>query len=120
MTLEHKKEHILRCVKLGMVLYSAMVLAECTEEEISSIEQDEIFLKRVEQQYALEEYELLQAYEIATEIATNRGITSPIQWKLQKINPKRWDSGSNNMSEHQTSIQVNLIGKDVGDDVGDD
>ncbi len=112
MTIEQKKDHILRCIKLGMELYKAELIAECTEVEIKEIAEDELFLKRIEQQYALEEYSLLMKHNVALEISKTRGNANPIQWKLSKLNPKRWDIKDKSL-ELRTPIpmQVNLVGK---------
>jgi len=114
MTIEQKKEHILRCVKLGMELYRAELVSECTLEEIELIENDKLFLKRIEQQYAIEEYSLLTKHNVALNIAQSRGNASPIQWKLGKLNPKRWDTkDKDTVLKVPGSIQVNLVGKGI-------
>ena len=95
-----------------MDLYKAMLVAECTEEEVSLLEKDDNFLHQVEVQYALEEYDLLVAHKTAIDISKNRGNAAPIQWKLSKLNKGRWDSKENVEDGFLNgNIQVNLIGK---------
>jgi len=117
MTFEQKKDHIIRCVKLGMELYRAELVSECTLEEIELLDKDKDFLKRIDQQYAIEEYALLTKHNVALEIAKTRGNASPIQWKLGKLNPKRWDSkDKETILTVPESIKVNLVGKGIEND----
>jgi len=112
MTLEQKKEHILRCVKLGMELYKAELISECTLEETELIEEDKLFLKRIEQQYAISEYELLTKHNTVLSLAESKGNAGPIQWKLGKLNPKRWDSkDKDTVLKVPEALQINLVGK---------
>ena len=90
MTLDDKKEHILRLIKLGMELYRAELITECTEEEIDDIERDKTFSRRIEIHEAICEKELLEKLEDAIDIAADKGKSSAIQWKLERINPRRW------------------------------
>jgi hypothetical protein len=116
MTLEQKKEHILRCIKLGMELYRAELVAECTDEEIMLIEKDEIFMKKIQQRYALQEYELLLKHNTALDLAKSRGNATPIQWRLSKLNPSKWDSKDKELKiKPPEAIQVNLTGRKVED-----
>lgn len=111
---DFKKEHILRCVKLGMQLYKAQIYAQCTEEEIKLLDNDKNFLKQVEQQYALQEYELLLKHNNAIAIATEKGNASPIQWRLSKLNPNHYAS-KDKVIELKTpeALTVNLKGKGI-------
>ena len=86
---------------------------------ICAIDQDNneyAFLNEAKDEALIEsgEYDLLIKHNTALEIAALRGTTNPIQWKLGKLNPKRWDSKESNIPisipEH---IQVNLVGKGV-------
>ena len=111
MNLIKKKEHILRCVRLGMELFRAELVAECTEKEIEKLEEDEEFRQQVEQHYALEEYNLLVKHNNAMNVAIMTGRTSAIQWKLERLNPRRWSSGEDDSSKSKPlKLQVNLVG----------
>lgn len=90
MELSDKKQHIIRCLKLGMDLESSMFCAECSFEEMDYLREDEQFSKYVKTIHALEEYRLLEDHELATRIAASKGNTHSIEWKLAHINPGRW------------------------------
>ena len=99
-----------------MELYKAELISECSEEEIELLDKDKDFLKQIDQQYALSEYELLTKHNIALDIAKNKGSTNPIQWKLSKLNPARWDSRDKETTLNiPESIKVNLVGKGIED-----
>jgi len=115
MFLENKKEHILRCVKLGLNLYEAELITECTEEEIEILDNDDLFKKQVKQQKVLEEYDLLLKQEEAIIIATSKGNSAGAQWKLERINANRWagkESEENPFDDLE--LNVNLVGKGNG------
>lgn len=117
MELKEKKQHIIRCIKLGMSLFKAQLISECTDEEITILNNDEIFLNRIEQQYAIEEYALLLKHNSAIEIARDKGNANPIQWRLAKLNPDDWDSKDKTIKlETPQAIQVNLKGRHVTSD----
>ena len=114
----NKKEHILRCIKLGLDLYQAEILSECTVEEIETLDKDKHFQLLVRQEAILEEYELLEKHKRVIDDAVLRGNASALQWKLEKINPKRW--GKEKESEEDKSpfsdekLEINLVGKANG------
>lgn len=111
MNLEAKKDHIIRCVKLGMDLYKACIVSECTEDEISGIENDKAFEKRIEAIQARAEYELLEQHATACSEAAERGNASAIQWKLGKINPK-WENKDRDLTlKTPSSVTVVLKGR---------
>ncbi len=116
MELEQKKEHALRCIRLGMSLEDSLFISECTVEEMDMLEQDDQFLTSVERQQKLEEMALLKQFNIASEIAVSRGSTKPLEWKLGLLNSKRYSSKSTNiniMPENQ--LPVVLTGAKVND-----
>lgn len=117
MELQEKKNHILRFVKLGLDLYSSCILAECTDEEIKDVENDPDFLKRVEVCNIIAEKDLLKKYELAMDIAAERGNTEPIKWRLGKLNPERW-SDKIRPGEGDVFIPANIFlrGGNEGDD----
>jgi hypothetical protein len=90
MTFEEKKQHIIRCVKLGMDNYSAMIIAECTQDEIDLFENDEVFSKRLAVEAKLEERDLLINMQKVMDINVPLGDSTEVRWKLEKINPRRW------------------------------
>lgn len=108
MTLDDRKDHVLRFVKLGLDLYSSMLLSECTDEEIESLENDKSFLRDVEICNIIAEKELLEKYDIAMEIASSRGNTNPIQWRLSKLNPDRWGTRTD-LSDSDVLIPANIV-----------
>ena len=112
MELKGKKEHVLRCIILGMDLYSSMILAECTEAEITLLEADEEFLQKVKLKQYMEEYSLLEKFNTALNFAVGKGNTKPIELKLSKLNPDRW--GKKEETHAPLPLQgvtINLNGK---------
>ena len=78
-------------MKLGMSLYDSMIVAECTEEEITQLNADQQFLKKVELHQRLEERALLEKFNTAIEANLKYGNTKALEKKLAKLNPDRWD-----------------------------
>lgn len=113
---EYKKEHVLRCIKLGMSFIKATIIAECTEEEIESLKNNKEFILKMAQEEAVQEYELLEAHEFAMEAGKLKGSASAIQWKLERINPERWAHKEKEPAPIAGAITVNLVGKGVNDD----
>ena len=116
MTLLEKKEHIIRCIKLGMELFRAMLVAGCTEKEIELIEKDIEFNELVKQYHALEEYNLLMKHKTAMDVAAVSGRTNAIQWKLERINPDRWSTAEDKGIIELPNLQVTLKGVEVKKD----
>jgi len=113
MTIEEKKEHVIRCIKLGMELYKAYLIAECTPDEIEILDTDKDLQRKIEITYAIAERDLLEKHNVALEISQLKGNTNPIQWKLARLNPNRWDSREKDLNvKLPEPVQVNLIGKD--------
>lgn len=88
--LEDKKRMLLELTKLNMDLEKAYLIAECTDEDIKTLEKDEYFTRQLSVQRAIEERRLLEWHQKACKIAMKRGSASGIQWKLSKINPDKW------------------------------
>ena len=85
-----KKDHILRCIDLGMDFYRSCVCSACTEEEIDLLNKDEEFQKEIKERYALQEYNFLMKHNVALEVAKNKGNSKPIEWRLGILNPKKY------------------------------
>ena len=112
MELKGKKEHVLRCIILGMDLYSSMILAECTEAEITLLEDDEEFLRKVKLKQYMEEYKLLEKFNTALNFAVGKGNTKPIETMLSKLNPERWGKKEEIIPPPPlTGVTINLNGK---------
>ena len=117
MTLEQKKEHVLRCIKLGLDSYASYIVSMCTVEEIEELDNDELFQSLIEQQNKIAEYELLKNHEIATRIAINRGNANPVQWRLEKLNPDKWGNGKHDVEDKKLPPgTIILVGEEVDND----
>lgn len=111
MNLEEKKSHILRCIRLGMDLFSAALIAECTDEEVEKLEKDKKFMRRLKIENAIEEERLLNKHNVAIEEAVIRGNANSVQWKLERLNPGRWGSKGTNNIQPEIPVSVNLVGR---------
>lgn len=94
MDLQGKKQHIERCIKLGLTLYKSMLIAGCTSDEMSLIENDDQYLRRIETLNAIYEHDLLKHIERAIAINVNMGKTTEVRWMLERINPEKWGQKS--------------------------
>ena len=90
MTLDEKKTHVLRCIRLGMDFTTSSLVAECSEPELTALEEDIEFQRRISIEMALEEHRLLSKHNAVIEEAAIRGNGAPIQWRLEKLNPRRY------------------------------
>jgi len=115
MQLKERKEHILRLIKLGMELYKASLVAGCSEEEIEQLENDKVFKLKIEAYKAISEKELLDRLEDAMDIAVDRGNSSAIQWKLERLNPKKWGSKEMDRDFINPNITIELAGRHSND-----
>lgn len=114
MELSDRKEHIMRCIKLGMDLTSSMYCAECSESEIALLEKDEDFQSRIKTQQSIEEYNLLQDFDRGVEIAVSKGNTSGLQWKLAHINKRRWGNDTSDKSKEDVNSKIVIMLPDNG------
>jgi len=112
MTIDRKKEHILRCVKLGMDVFQAQLIAECSIKEIEKLDEDKDFQDAIELHNAISELELLEQHEAAILLQAERGTTSAIQWKLERINPKRWGKDEKKGIDFPKNLHISLGGVD--------
>ena len=110
MTLDEKKEHILRYVKLGMDVLQSAYICECTDTEIDVLEEDPVFQRRVKAQNALKEMELLQRHDNVIVEAEARGNGGPIQWRLGIVNPDRYSGKEKSDKKNERPMQVSLTG----------
>jgi len=110
MNIEGKKEHILRCVKLGMELFQAELVAECSVEDIEKIEEDKVFLRVVKNHKAYAEFALLEKHEKAMNNQLVEGKTSAAQWKLERMNPRKWGREDSKQPPELPNLSVSLTG----------
>ncbi len=111
MKIAEKRDHILRCIRLGMDLFSAALIAECTDEELEKLEEDPKFNKRIKIEYAIEEERLLNKHNTAIEESVIKGNAHSVQWKLEKLNPGRWGNKESAKVPYEGKVTVNLIGR---------
>lgn len=118
MELQDRKEHVLRSIQLGLDLYSACILAGCTEEETELLEADQEFNKRVLYERKKEELALLRDHSTARGIAAEKGNTKPIEWMLEKLNPEQWGKAREAGDTAKLPKFISLIGIHPDDDDG--
>lgn len=90
MELDQKKEIVIKCVRLGMSLASAMILAACDDLDTDRLNSDANFLRRVRFVQKEEELALLRDHQTARIIAAQKGNTKPIEWMLTRFDPERY------------------------------
>ena len=93
MEIEERKDLIVEGIRLGMDFYRSCLLAECPDEQIAEFENDSFFMRRLKIEEAIKEKELLERHDAAMSAAALKGNTTALQWKLERINPKRWAVG---------------------------
>lgn len=95
-----------------MDFYESALCAECTYNEIELLQEDKEFQYRIKQKQALTEYELLEKHNTALELAYLSGNVSPIQWRLSKLNPGKYNSKDKNVKlQSNGSVSIVLKGK---------
>lgn len=109
MTLEHKKEIILEMIRLGMDFHTACLASELTEEEEDEVMEDELFQRIVSRDTALLEKELLERHDAASSIGESRGSCSGLQWKLEKVNPKRYGNKEKDGDSFTGKLVLNMV-----------
>lgn len=109
MTLEMKKEMIEYMIRLGMDFHTACLASELTEDEEDEVMDDEKFQRIIAVNTALLEKDLLERHDSASKIGELRGSCSGLQWKLEKINPKRYGNKEKDGDVFPTKLVLNMI-----------
>jgi len=108
MSFENKILIIEEIISLGMSLYEAFLIAECTEEEILILQNSNEYKKKFELIKLIEERELLKKHKEATEIALKKGNTKPIEWKLSKLKPEVYGTKVVNINKNFNTDEETL------------
>jgi hypothetical protein len=108
-SIDARVDYILKLVPLGIDVEDAFLLAECTEDEIDFLRDDETFASRLKISAIREEKRLLSLHSKAIFIQAGKGNTTGIQWKLEKTNKKKWGNGDDGGSS-QNTLNINLNG----------
>lgn len=90
MTIEEKKAHVYRLVKLGMSRDEAELLAGFSLDEQEALERDGVYLARCRLQRIVEERDLLEHLDDVIEDNVLKGVSTELRWKLERMNPERW------------------------------
>ena len=107
MTLDEKKEHIIRFVGLGMDFLGSSILAECTDEERDVLEKDEAFQRRITFEDKQAELRLLERHDECIKYAIRKGNAQPIQWRLELLN-KRYKNDGKEEKEKSPEVHIHL------------
>jgi hypothetical protein len=108
MTLKQKTDYVMRYVRLGMDTYSAMIVAEFTEEEIEAVEEDKRFQALMALQGKLEEKALLESFDAIMLKTIENGDSRDVRWKLGKLNPERYGDSTSRMVGGKKAKGVNI------------
>lgn len=95
MELAEKIEHIRRCIKLGMDLESAMLIAECSDEEMDIIKKNDSLQRSLKITSKMFELDLLSKLTTAMGENLKFGTTADAKWFLERINSTRWGNKAN-------------------------
>jgi hypothetical protein len=88
-TLEDRKRQALEFIRLGMKPYEALLLVDCSDREIASLEDDPAFAMSVLRHTALRKKTLLgKMDEVMKDNTENRGITTELRWLLENLHPE--------------------------------
>lgn len=116
MELDNKKNHIIRCIQLGMDVYSAEIIAQCTVEEMDQLSNDEDFNNQILFYQKYQEQELLQQHKEASLIAGLKGNTHGFEWMLEKINPDKFGRNGSIDLNVPKGIEIYLPEKESAED----
>jgi hypothetical protein len=92
--LDSKKQLIYQAIDTGIDFYSACVLAECEDTDISEMENDKEFTQLIRHKEKAFEQRLLKDIHGARRLELEKGQTATTRWLLEKINPDRWGNRS--------------------------
>jgi len=109
--LKEKKEHAIRCIQLGLDLYSSMIIAECTQLEMEKLEEDEKFNAEVLFTQKIQERDLLKQHSESSLIAALKGNTHGLEKQLEWLNPKRYGRAIKEEEFNDIPKVVVLVGK---------
>lgn len=90
MTLDEKKAHVYRLVKLGMSRDEAELLTGLSLEDQETLDRDPVYLANCRVQKLIEERDLLLHLDDIVEDNAIKGVSTEIRWKLERLNPQRW------------------------------
>ena len=93
--LKEKRDYVLNVLASGISIERAFILANCLPDEIEELQNDTEFVGFVKYTEAKRELDLLSMHQKASEIAASRGNATPLQWKLERLNPDRWGTKQN-------------------------
>jgi len=108
MELVDKKEHIIRCIKLGMDQYSSCIISQCTEEELKLLDEDKVFKQEVLFTQKLQERDLLEQHSEASLIAGMKGNTHGFEWRLERMNPEQFGKRPNSIVNVNQNVGVEV------------
>lgn len=73
-----------------MDFYEAALSVNCSKKEIEDFENDETFQQSIKINQSLLEKDLLEDHQTVIDKCVEAGVASPLQWKLERVNPARW------------------------------
>ena len=111
MDFEAKVDMIKRCLKLGMDLDSAMILAECSDEDMERINADSTLTRSFDITAKFYEMDLLQKLDTALTMNVRFGNTTEVRWLLERINKARFGNNANIKLTKEPRV-VRFVGPD--------
>lgn len=84
--------YVLNLVRTGLSVDKALLLAEVEDMEAERIKNDPLFARQVQRELARGEAQLLDRLEAIIEANSEKGISTEVRWKLERINPKMWSA----------------------------
>ena len=111
MNMNIKKELILRSIKAGLSLNKAYILAECNDDELEILKNDQSFIKDIELHKILEQKRLINQFNKALNNAVKSGNTAAIERRLARIDPENWGDDNDDKDKINVSFYLPKNGR---------
>ena len=87
---DRRLDIVYNCIRVGMAPYQALLIAQYTDDEIASLDNDPAFLARVRFEQTMKEKTLLDSLDKVRLMNERNGSSTETRWLLERINKPRW------------------------------
>ena len=88
----YRLQTALDSIRIGMDVYSSLLIAEMSDEEIEYLDNDPSFAKKIRFEQNILERDLLVDLHSAIDRNVLHGKTAEVRWFLERFNKERWGS----------------------------